>query len=70
MEPLRPFHEMITDEHLNDYLELERKMCDIIYMLHYLHTETFAGTPARQVVHTLERFRECFQKAQVIQQEK
>ena len=68
MEELRPLHDMIASDHLGDYLEIERQLNQVIFRLHYLPWETFAGGPVRDNVWMLEKLRECFEKARDIQQ--
>ncbi len=69
MEQLRPLRDMIESDHLGDYLEIEQRLCHIIYQLHWLPWETFAGGPVRDNVWLLEKLRECFQQAREIQQD-
>ncbi len=67
IEALRHLHDIIESDHCGDYRYLERKMSHIIYLLHYLPWETFAGRPVRDIVFLLERLRESFEKAQEYQ---
>ena len=63
---LQALEKFVEDAYCGDYLALERKMAEIIYMLHYLPTEIFADSQAREAGYILNVFRESFRRAQEV----
>ncbi len=59
--------DMVESDHLGNYREVEHRLTQIIYRLHYLPPETFGGEPVREDVWILEKLRERFAQARRIQ---
>ena len=61
VEALRQLHKIVTDGY--GYLEIERKLSEVVYLLHYLPYESAKDGQVTRLASMLESLKEGFQEA-------